>query len=276
MSVEKKIMFIPAHIDLGQSEKYILSIRISNSGLMFSISDPDNGKNYCLRETSFSTDSDLLINVQRIVFDLNFLTQPFKQTNVVFVSSEYDFMPTKYLAAKEKQQLYDLTHVDQSDYMMTGGVIGKEYSAIYSVSEKLHSFLCRNLYDPHFYHHTEVLADMLQDKGKAVSLTSKMFVYFHDNLTDVICFKNSKFIHCLTYENEPDANQLYFILKIWEQCQFDQMKDYLYIIGTPGEYVHTNLYDYIKNIETISTPSEVFLWSEDAQKAPLDLLYLSL
>ncbi len=269
-------MFIPEYIDLGQSERYILSIRVSNNGLMFSISDSDNGKNYCLRETVFSSGSDLLSNVQRIVFDFNFLTQPFRRTNVVFVSAGYDFVPSQFVEARKKQQIYDLIHADKSDFLLSGEVKDKEYAAIYSVGEGLHSFLCRNLYDPHFYHHAELMVDMLQDKGKAVSLTSKMFVSFHDNMMDIICFKNSKFIHCLTYENEPAPNQLYFILKMWEQCQFDQMKDYLYIIGNPEEQIRLDVYDYIKNVEPISTPSEVFLWSEDAQKAPLDLLYLSL
>lgn len=268
-------MFIPEYIDLGQSEKYVLSIRISDNGLMFSISDPQNGKNYCLRETSFSAGSDLLANVQRIIFDLNFLTQPFKQTNVVFVSSEYDFVPTEFLVSKKKQQLYDLIHSDKSDYLLTGNT-DQEYSNIYSIHEGLHSFLLRNLYDPHLYHSSELMVDLLRDKGNTISLVSKMFVYFHDNMMDVICFKNSKFIHCLTYENEPAPNQLYFILKLWEQCKFDQMKDFLYIIGEPDEQVRLDLYEYIKNVEPMSAPSEVFMWNEDAQKAPLDLLSLSL
>lgn len=276
MPIEKEIMFIPEYIDLGQSEKYILSIRISSSGLMFSISDPDNGKNYCLRETHFSAGSDLLANVQRIVFDLNFLTQPFKRTNVVLVSADYDFVPTEYFDQKQKQEMYDLIHTDKSEYLMVGERTDKEYLNVFGISEKLHSFLCRNLYDPHFYHHTDLLVDMLQDKGKAISLTSKMFVCFHENLTDVICFRNSKFTHCLSYEGESDNNLMYFILKLWEQCQFDQMKDYLYILGEPGEQIRHDLYDYIKNIEPMSTPSEVFLWNDEAQKAPLDLLYLSL
>lgn len=269
-------MFIPEYIDLGQSEKYVLSIRINDSGLMFSISDPNNEKNYCFRKTDFSAGSDLLSNIQRIVFDLNFLTQPFLSTNVVFVSPHYDFLPKEYLEQKKQKAVYDLVHDDKSDFMLTAECGGKEYSVMYSIGESLHSFLCRNLYDPHFYHHAELLVDMLQDKGKAVSLTSKMFVNFHDNMMDIICFRNSKFIHCLTYENEPVSNQLYFILKMWEQCQFDQTKDYLYIVGKPEEQVRLDLYDYIKNVEPMSAPSEVFLWNDDAQKAPLDLLSLSL
>ena len=63
---------------------------------MFSISDPETKENYCLRETSFSMSDNLLANIQRIIFDFNFLTQEFKQTNVIFVSSSYDLIPARY------------------------------------------------------------------------------------------------------------------------------------------------------------------------------------
>lgn len=243
---------------------------------MFSITDPENRKNFCLRETTFSTDSDMITNIQRIIFDLNFLTQQYKQTNVIFVSPGYDFVPAAFFENKEKQRLYNTVHADKSECILTNESEKQGLVTIYSVEERLHNFLLRNLCDPLFYHYTNLLADVLRDKGKAISLVSKMFVNFHDNLMDIICFSRSQFLHCLTFENEPVDNQLYFILKVWEQCGFDQLKDHLYIIGNPDEQMRLNLYNYIKNIEPMSAPSETFLWNEDASKAPLDLLSLSL
>ncbi len=103
-----------------------------------------------------------------------------------------------------------------------------------------------------------------------------MYLNFHDNFLDVICFAGSKLTHSLTYENEPSANQLYYILKLWECCEFNQFTDYIYIVGKPDEMIPTRLQEYFKNIGHINTPSEVFFWNDEAQRAPLDLLSLAL
>lgn len=271
-------MFIPETIDLGQSEKYDLSIRIKPDGFMFSIADPEIGGNYCLRETSFSEGS-LLQSIQRIIFDLNFLTQQFRNTNVIIVSKEYDIVPGNYFLEKEKSVLYDFTHYNQND--QTGLVLTceneqQESVTLFNIHKELYEFLTRSLYDPAFFHHTTPLISRFENKGKTINMTSRMFVNFHNDILDVICFSPEKLLHCLTYQGEPATNQLYYILKLWEQSGFDQKNDWLYIVGKPENTVLNGLKDYFFNIETSNFPTEAFLWNEDAQKAPLDLLLLSL
>ncbi|MFV0418547.1 MAG: DUF3822 family protein [Dysgonomonas sp.] len=269
-------MFLPDSIDLGHSEKYILSIRIKSNGFMFSITDPDSKRNYCLRETTFSGDDNLLDNVQRIVFELSFLTQEYKRTNVVIVSEEYDLVPADYFDKKKKEELYNYTHSDKVNNVLSGLVESQDVVILYGVEKDLYDFLSRNLWAPVFYHHSNLLINLFEEKGRIRSDISKMYLNFHGNLMDVICFSGSKLLHSLTYENEAPANQIYFVLKLWERFGFDQMHDYIYISGHPDEQIMTKLQLYVRNVERSAPPSEVYLWNEDAQKAPLDLLTLSL
>lgn len=276
MCIESQNMFIPATFDLSHSEKYILSIRIWQKGFMFSISDPSNKKNFCLRETTFSIETSLLDNIQRIIFELGFLTQQYKETNVIFVSPEYDILPSAYFSGGEKAELYDFVHHEKSDNILTN-VLEKQSAIIqYNVESSIYEFLSRNLCNPHFFHHSHLLAQFFEDKGKSVSMKSKMFVYFHDNMFDIICFSRSEFKHCLSFRNDSPNTQLYYILKTWEQCTFDQLNDLLFLAGSIDEYILVELQKYIKNVETLSAPREVFLWNEEALHAPFDLLSLSL
>ncbi|MBK5721515.1 DUF3822 family protein [Dysgonomonas sp. Marseille-P4677] len=269
-------MFLPENIDLGQSEKYVLSIRIKPNGFMFAISEPEVGKNYCLRETTFSANDSLQNNIQRIIFDLNFLTQEFKQTNVVIVSSAYELVPPNYLEIKEKEHLYNFTHSEKAGHILSGLIEKQDIITLFNIEKDIYEFLSRNLWDPHFFHHTNLLISLLENKGKATEKSSKMYLNFHDGFMDIFCFSTSKLIHSHTYENEPVANQIYFVLKLWEKCGFNQIEDFLYITGKPDELIIIRLQEYIKHIERLNLPSEVYLWSEDAQKAPLDLLTLAL
>ncbi|NDV78694.1 DUF3822 family protein [Dysgonomonas sp. 511] len=269
-------MFLPENIDLGKSEKYILSLRVKPNGFMFSITDPDMGNNYCLRETTFRPGDDLLTNVQRIIFDFNFLTQIFRQTNVVIVSKDYEMVPAEFYDKKKQQNFYDFTHTNKSGHIQSALFERQDIVMLYNIEDDLFSFLSRNLWNPHFFHHSQLLINTFEEKARISGEGNKMFVNFHTDFTDVICFQGATLLHSLTYENEPPANTLYYILKIWEQCGFDQMNDTLYLAGKADSRLSEKLYQYINNIEIIGLPQEIHFWSEDARKAPLDLLSLSL
>ncbi|MDR1883178.1 MAG: DUF3822 family protein [Prevotella sp.] len=269
-------MFLPENIDLGHSEKYILSIRIKPDGFMFSFSEPENGKSYCLRETTFSANDKLLSNIQRIIFDLNFLTQEFLQTNVVIVSSDYELVPASCFNMKKKEQLYNFTHYGKAGHLISDLTGKQDIITLFNVEKEIFEFLSRNLWNPRFFHHSSLLVNFFENKGTVTSSESRMYLNFHNGFMDIICFSGSKLIHCLTYENEPVTNQIYFILKLWENCGFNQQEDCIYITGKPDELVIIRLQEYIKNIERLSSPSEIYLWNEDAQKAPADLLVLAL
>lgn len=269
-------MFLPENIDLGQSEKYILSIRIKPNRFMFSISEPGVGRNYCLRETDFSTTDNLLSNIQRTIFDFNFLTQQFRQTNVVIVSKDYTLVPANHFNLKEKDNLYNFTHLDKSEHTISSLIDNQDTVNLFRIDKDLFEFLSRNLWTPRFYHHSSLLINLFETKNKTINNISKMYVNFHDNIMDVICFSGTKLVHSLTYENEHPANQLYYILKLWESCGFNQLEDHLYIAGNIDDIIFSRLQEFIKNIERMNAPSEIYLWNEDAQKAPLDLLTLAL
>lgn len=269
-------MFLPVSIDIDHSEKYILSIRITDKGLMFSISDLNDGKNYCLRETAFSPELSVLENVKRIFFELSFFALEYKQVNVVCVSADYDIVPKEFYDFKYSEELYRMVHAQDCDHIQACKQEKQEALTVFGMEAALYEFLCRNLCNPYFTHHASLLIDYLSEKGKNISLSSKMFVYFHDGLCDILCYRQSQLKHCITITEESAINQTYFILKACEQSNFDQYKDDFYIVGDADEELVTELSKYIKNIETIGVPSEVFLWNEDALNAPIDLLSLSL
>lgn len=274
---KKSVMFIPETIDLGQSEKYDLSIRIRPDGFMFSISEPDAGSNYCLRETTFSEET-LLKNVQKIIFDLNFLTQQFHSTKVVLVSPDYDIIPIEFYQNKadKKNAIFNFVHYPEASHILSYENVRQRNVTLFSVDSELYEFLFRSLYNPVFIHHTNSLIDLFENKGKSIHLTSRMFVNFHDDILDIICFSKTKMIYCMSYQEESAYNQLYYILKLWESCGFDQLNDWIHVVGEPEKKVMEGIQAYIKNIETSNFPTEAFLWNKDAQKTPLDLLALSL
>ena len=269
-------MFLPATIDIKKSEKYVLSIRIFPKGLQFAISDPANGKNYSLRQTDFVAELSLLENIQRIIFELSFLSLEFKKTNVIFVTSSYDIVPTAFFDDQLKIRSYEMVHDEKADKILTNILNKKEAIIQYNIRRDCYDFLIRNLFNPIFYNHSGLLIDFFENKGTAMGMATKMVINFHEGVFDIICYNNSRLIHCLSIEEDHYLNQVYYILKVWEQCKFDQLNDYIYLAGTYDNQIFVELNKYVKNVDTINVPREVFLWNDEAQKAPLDLLSLAL
>ena len=78
-------MFLPENIDLAQSEKYNLSIRLTPDGFSFCISSPTDKSIFHYQETVFSKNLSLIENIKKTFFEVNFFSQPFQQTQVTVV-----------------------------------------------------------------------------------------------------------------------------------------------------------------------------------------------
>ncbi len=272
-------MFLPENIDLAHSEKYILSIRIGSNSFMFTISDPENPGNFCFRETSFTAGNKLTENIQRIIFDLNFLTQQFLSTNVVFVSDNYESVPQKYYIGKQVEELYYFTHTrpeGEAQTILSSENVSQRTFTLYPVNKSLYEFLTRNLYNPVFHHHSDLLTQYWRKKKQLGDSEKRMYLYFHREQMDIYSFVGTQQIHSIGYKGNHMNNPVYFILKTWEAVGFNQVEDYLFIAGQYDSGIIPSLKEYLKHIESYTLPSEVHLWNEDATKAPLDLLVLSL
>lgn len=267
-------MFLPPTIDLGHSEKYILSIRISADKFMFSIADSQDRKCYCLRETELPAGMSLLENIKRIVFDFNFLTQQYLQTNVIFVSVGYDLIPNEYFIRNQREYIYEFVHSDNAGFVLFNENHKQENTTVFGIDKEIFEFFSRNLYNPRFFHHSSLLMTYFEEQTP--DTVTGMFAYLHDDMLDILCYSEAKLTHSLSYKETIPSNQGYYILKIWESTGLDQLSDMLYIAGGIDEELVLMLQKYIRNINKIGAFSDVYLWHEDAQKAPLDLLALSL
>ena len=240
-------MFIPETIDLGKSENYNLIIRIKDDEFMFSIADADHPDNRFVSGTEFSQET-LLTNVQRIIFDFNFLTQEFRSVKVIFVSPNYTLIPDKFFEQKERLNLYNAVNSVEAKYVLSCANKGLNNHTVFAVEKELTEFLKRSLCGPEFVHHTSPLSKLfIKHDGEKIS-SHRMYVNYHSDLMDVICVSGNKLEHCLTYKGLNVRTQLYFILKLWEQCRLDQMSDQLYIIGDRPEMIDDVLSTYIERI----------------------------
>lgn len=274
-------MQIPDNIDLNNPGQYILSVRISSNMFGYSLYDKSTRK-VCFGETPFSTGIDNIEAFQQIIYDSEFLVLPYLQTNVVYVSKDYDLVPTYIIQKDKKEALYNFTHYLPAKHILYSSENIQQISTTYNVESELYEFLARSLHAPEFYHHSHVLMLYLEELNKEQGKKSKMYLNFHDKLVDVFCYDEySQILHAITLDGQNEKNVLYFILNIWAKCGFSQQNDSLILLeGAENINLHipSILSEYIKNIEHIIIPGKLGLNQQEiieGDKIPLDLLILS-
>lgn len=270
-------MLLPSTIDLNESENYVLSIRISDSGMIFSLSESNNKRNYCLRRFSFEDDGEnLLVWMKKIIYELNFLTQQYLKTNVIFVSSGYDFIPLDIYEKGSKEDLLGFTTDVENTYILENAIPKYDVVMLSNVDEDLYSFIKRSLYNPQFYSHISLLIDYFEGRSKTINMNKRMYVNIGEKQTDIICFDKRILLQSMTYKGLTKNEQIYYMLKVWESLELDQQRDELLIAGDIDDVSLEILKEYIENIEQLTLPSEIYEWGKDVEGAPLDLLALSL
>lgn len=271
-------MFLPDNIDFEKPEKYALTIRISSSIFSFFIREKRSGGECCYRETNLKKDIDLLADIQQIIFDNNFLTLAFDETNVVVVSKAYELIPSYLLESNKIKPLFNFTHNIKSDKVLSATTIIQDNITLFSVDDELYKFVARSLFNPQFYHHTTSVLKYIEDNKSLLNNgISSLVLYFHDGYLDLFLYDQTLNLkYNMTFENETETNLFYYIMNIWDKADLDQLNDYLYVFDSARNQNKNliNLFkEYINHVE-IEELRHTFLPIiniEDPQ-IPIDLL----
>lgn len=262
-------MFIPETIDLGNPEKYDLVIRIKDDEFLFSISDVEKRDNRFISGTSFSNDT-LLANVQRIIFDFNFLTQEFHSAKVIVVTPRYEIIPNKYKLSKEKLEMFNITHSYETKFVLACDNESEDSHTVFEIDKELYEFLSRSLFNAEFRHHTTPLMSLFAEEANL----PRMYVNYHSDVVDILCYSTERLEHCLSYKDVNVRNHLYFILKLWEQCNYDQQEDQLFLLGEYPDMVKEYLEGYIASVNHFDKFDNLFFPNLGGKQAPIDVLAL--
>ena len=272
-------MFFPETIDLSESEKYVLAIRLQTGKFSFAIFMPGQNDAYAYRETSFSSDTPYLQQVQRTIFDLNFLTQTFLRTWVEIVSPRYTIVPKSYFNSKEKELYLSKTFSEECGQVLSESVgLNTDKELVFDVEKELYEFLSRNLFSPIFVHHTSPLIKFFKLNSGKPELYSRMYLYLHNDQIDVFVTRNGEILTAQSFAGEKEQDLLYFVMNIWKSAGMNQLTDRLFLSGEDektGRLIPL-FSKYIQFVEQKGAPSESFLLGQDAQKTPIDLLALLL
>lgn len=267
-------MVLPTSIDLRHPENYVLTLRISSRAIFFMISTNDELKK-CLTCKKFSLDQsiDVYENIKKLFFELSFLSIPFSSVVIQWVNISYILEPNEMFELYKKQDLYTITQICKDNSMiLLNKNVADDATLLFQIDKSIHGFLTRNLFQPIVLSHITPLIKYMTAKTSSLKDTF-MYVNCFEDSFDILLLKSNKLIVAQSYEIQDENEMFYFILKIWQDAQFNQLEDTLFFNGLTSDLVH-QLKGYVKFVEPFLLPSEINLWTQEIGIAPLDMISL--
>ena len=263
-------MFLPANIDLAQTEKYTLSIRLIPDGFSFSIHCPTDKDIFCYKTTSFNNNLSYFENIKKLIFDFEFFTQPFKTTRVSVVSKEYTLVPENFYEEK-RRKIFSISTLRPKTRPYCDKVAENNFYVLFSMDDRLHSFLFRSLWNRFSPSHIATALLFLRHHNKTKE--KRCYVNFHENLMDVCCFSQNKLLSANTFPINDKPNALYFIVGVWEKLPLNQSTDRLYLTGNTDSQKETvdTLKKLIKKVEILPFSPDITVPKEEISSVPLDV-----
>ncbi len=252
-------MFLPDSIDLAQSEKYSLSIRLTPSGFSFLIFSASDKNIHYHNETVFNENLPISENIKKIFFESNIFRHPFSKIKVSVVSDRYTLLPSEFFDKKDIADIFRFNFHGGIGKVLENHLPTENLNVLFDLDEDTYSFLYRNLWNPFFSSFISDLLPFCTNYGEKEN--NRCFVFFHDNMATIIFYRDKSLLSANTFQSDDEANFIYNIVNIWDKHSFNQNEDYLYIDADEEKsWVSiSTLKQLIKNVETITLPKEVLL-----------------
>ncbi len=238
-------MFLPDNIDFTQSDKYILSIRLTPNGFYFSIHCPSDLAIFYQNSVAFSSKETYLKNIEKFIFDYAFFTHNFLRINVIQVSNRCTLVPNEFYEKRAESNLLSFNFHKATSKVLNNKLDQLDCKVIWEINESYHNFLSRSLLSPTFINHLSILITFfhrLHNKSK-----SALFINFNDdNMIDAVAFSDEKLIFAKTFIAKSTLEDSFFIQRTWEVLQLDPLDDKLFFTGRTAN--HSASIDTLKKI----------------------------
>lgn len=267
-------MILPHNIDIAQSQKYYLSIRLTPNGFSFSIFSPADASVFFFKEVDFNNNLSVMENVKKIFFEVNLFSQPYRKIFITMVSPHFTLVPEHFFDAKNREDYFkfNFNFNLEKKQVLSCQPRKSDCHIVYNLDSELHAFLYRNLWNPVFLPFTTHLIPFFKDYRNEVE-AKRCFVDFHDSMVTIVCFDRDRLLSAHTFHTGDTHDTLFGIVNIWEKQPLDQNSDILFLSGDiSGNKMSIDiLRQLIRNVEEVDIASKIPLNNFD-KTLPTDIL----
>jgi hypothetical protein len=267
---------LPENIDLAHPERYMLAIYIRPDRFSFSLYNPVDDGSYFYQTFDNDQHADAFSNFKEVFFENDFFTLSFRKIRLVNHTSVFTYIPDLIYEDKHKKDYINFLFSENTGKFLSHS-LQSGITILHQIPDEIYNFFARTFVNPEFIHHSASLIAYFQEKSNRVN-ARQMIVNKNGKEMDILCFSHGKFLLGNHFHCEQLQDAVYYILFIWKQLKFDQLKDLLHIAGDTAskKELPEPLKEYIYNIVPVNIVPEAHFDRVDTRNIPFELAALTL
>ena len=269
---------ITSDLVIERPELWSLSLSISKKGVRFALYCTEQDNSLIARDIPFDDgEGPTLKKLENAIYDNPILLNDYKTTRISVESMQFMLIPPEYAGESEEimETMYPRHESDLASCTLDSS---DGISIAYLAESGIMAFLSRTFPDAKICHHLRAETEYYQSKQEEGTTMGRMYITLVGERLDVVVFSRGelRFANSFMFSNINDA--AYFALAAWSDTGLDSMSDEVQLYGDKEsrEKLTPILQRYISYVVPGIFPAQALSIGNDAVKAPIDIIYLSL
>lgn len=246
--------------NLKNSSSYHLSVQTGLDGFSFCILDSLRSRYIALKHFPLIVGKLQFLprKIESIFDEEEKLNTSFKSVSVTYSTNKATLLPKEFNTDNGAKKLIALTsETSRNEEIRTDRITGFNYDLLYSYPVDLMTLLNRKFTDFTFQHKSIPLISSAVNQRNEKK--NSLLVNFERKYIRVIAFRETQLelYNSFYFKNESDF--LYYILNVWQNLQFDPVRDELLIggyVADDSNYIR-QLKKYLSNISFLKPDSGI-------------------
>ena len=248
-----------SNIDLTKSEQYTLSIRLSADGFSFSVYHPQKTEDFFHASYTVNPSYSMTANIKKMFASMNELSQPYQQVNILIDTERFTTVPFDLFEDELTEELFHQNFLKDDNETILCNILGKSNVALlFGMDRHAHQALIEHFGQVRIFACVSPLTELFTSKSQEGNCR-KLFAHFLPDKMEVFAFDRNKLLLINSFKCHIVADQVYYLLFIWQQLGFSQEKDQIYLSGGTniGKDLPTELSKFLRQVTLLPTENNL-------------------
>jgi len=194
-------------------------------------------------------------NLKRMIQATEELKHPYGQTNILIDTQRFTPIPFDLFEDEQTETLFHHNFPQRDNEVVLCNILGKSNIALlFGMDKHAHQLLGEHFPQARIFANVSPLVEHF------VSLNQKehnrsLYVHFQPNRMNIFAFDKGKLLLVNSFNCKQTADQIYYLLYVWQQLGFSQEKDQIHLTGKmeTQEELLTELNKFLRHVHLIPT-----------------------
>ena len=247
------------NIDFTKSEQYTLSIRLSADGFSFSVHHPQHEGELFYADYAVNVSYSMTANLKKMIQTTEELKHAYGQTNILIDTQRVTPVPFDLFEDEQTEALFYQNFQPRDNETILCKILGKSNIALlFGMDRHAHQLLCEQFPQSRIFANVSPLMEHFTQKSRENNCRS-LYVHFQPSGMNIFAFDKGKLLLTNTFRCKQTADQIYYLLYVWQQLGFSQEKDQIYLTGKmeAQEELLTELNKFLRQVTLLPHPNHL-------------------